>query len=264
MSYLNNTANKKSAFKIIPSIETISSTNSSKLFEEAMDRIYSRESEILMKEVLTIIYEKLNTKDEEFRWTSNDYKSFKKEINKVDIKDINLLGSSIKKSVTTKNTDIYNQLELFANKTTWYPRKERVKENNKYIYINEEISISDCFYIINNLNSYIKQYISRFLNTIKKDINEDFSIIIENVKNDLLDGYIKEYSYLKDFPLFIDIYNNGYNEILKRLEKIMYEYKSDLAYQKNEERYRGSDTTAQRATSLKKYRKAHLNNNTKS
>lgn len=259
MSYLNNTANKKSAFKIIPSIETISSTNSSKLFEEAMDRIYSRESEILMKEVLTIIYEKLNTKDEEFQWTPNNYKDFKKEISKVDIKDINILGDSIKKSLITPNTDIYNQLKLFSTKTTWYPKKQRIKDKNtnKYIYLNEEISVSDCFYIINNLNSYIKQYISRFLNTIKKDINKDFSIILENVKNDLLDGYIKEYSYLKDFPLFIDIYNNGYNEILKRLEKVMYEYKSDLAYQKNEERYRGSDTTAQRSTSLKKYHKDH-------
>lgn len=261
MAYLKSTTNKKNAFRSLPPISTFSSITSSESFEEKMGEIYNGESEVLMKEVLTIIYEKLNSKDEEFYWTPNDYKGFKKEIAKVDIKDINILGDSIKKSLTTKNTYIYNQLELFATKTTWYPKKERIKENNKYIYIDEEITISDCFYIINTVNSHIKQYISRFLDTIKKDINEDFSTIIENVKNDFLEGYVKEYSYLKDFTLFTDIYTNSYNEILKRLEKVMYEYKSDLGFKESESRYRPSNATTQHSVSLKKYRKAHQPNN---
>ena len=256
MGFLNYTTNKKNAFKVIPPITTFSTTTSTE-FEEKMNEIYSRETEIFMKEVLTIIYEKLNTKDEEIRWTPNDYKGFKKEIAKTNIKDIDILGDSIKKSVTTKNADIYNQLQLFATKTTWYPKRERIKEGNKYIYVNEEITISDCFYIINTLNSHIKQYISRFLNTIKNDINEDFATILENVKSNFLEGYIKEYSYLKEFPLFIDIYTNGYNEILKRLEKAMLEYKSDLAYKQNSGRYLKSDETVQRPVSLQKYHKDH-------
>lgn len=259
MSYLRDTANKRNIFKNLPPISTFSSTSSPELFEEKIKKTYNKENEEILKEVLNIIFEKLNAKDQEFSWTPNDYKEFKKEICKVDFKDINMLGDSIKKSLSTKNTNIYDQLKLFSTETTWYPKTKRIKDEptNRYIYIEEEIKVSDCFYIINNITSHIKQYISRYLNTIKKDINEDFSVILEKVKNDFLEGYIKEYSYLTKYPLFIDIYTNGYNEILKRLEKVMLEYKSDLAYKQNEARYLKSDETVQRPVSLQKYHKDH-------
>ena len=265
MGYLNNTTIKKSAFKKLPPITIFKSITSPELFEAKINEIYNKENEVFMKEILTIIYEKLTTKDEEFNWSLNNYKEFKKEISKVDIKDISLLKDSMKKSLITKNTDIYQQLELFSTKTTWYPKKTRIKDEttNGYMYLEEEINISDTFYIINNLISYIKQYISRYLYILKKDIDKDSYILIEEIKEELLEGYIKEYSYLKDFPLFIDIYTNGYNEILKRLEKAMYEFKGDMEFQKNASIYSWSDAKAQSPASLRKYHKDHYKNTIK-
>lgn len=258
MTYFNSVRYNESFFKNLPSITIFSSKNSTKLFKEKIENMSNNNIEL--QEMVNIIYNKLITEEKDNHWTSEDYKNFKKEIFKIKNNEINIVMSSIKKSLLTSNSNIYKQLKEFSKEVDWYPTKEKIKEENSniYKYVDKNIEVTDCFYIINSLLSYIKQYTGKYVHKLPNELlEEDVKTIISKIKNDFLKGYIKKYSYLKKYPLFIDIYINGYKESLKMLTIDIYNKKSDIELQKRKYTFYGSSLEGQRdyLKKSKKYNK---------
>ena len=86
-------------------------------------------------------------------------------------------------------------------------------------------------------------------------MEDDIDEILLRVKVDFLKDYIRNYRYLKKYPLFIDIYINGYKESLKILSQNIRDIQNEFGYRKLKYTRFGSDINAQYPVSLRKYKK---------
>lgn len=249
--------NRKHIFKNLPVSSILSLPDSKELFKEEIDLISKDEEQ--EKEILNLVCQKVTCNDKDFLWTKEDYEEFKNAIIKVTNKEINLLYTSINKALTTSNSDIYKQLLLFSKEVDWYPLKEKVynTEQHKDIYINKEIKVTDCFYIINIIYSYFLQYVSNYAtNVMKIHMDDDINEVIKKRKLEFLEGYVRKYNYLKKYPLFKEIYVNVYNESLKILSQRMTEIKNKNASNELKKiKYRADTNNKYTSNFFRNYRK---------
>lgn len=173
--------------------------------------------------IINLITEKMNSTNQDYKWTTKEYKEFKKYFCNKPKKTINLSMNSLIKCLNTPNSEIYQELKSFSNKVSWYPINERKKDSNtdKYYYIKKEIEISDCFFIIINLIRYIYQFINQYSNQISSFYNDDENNNheINKIKEELIKEFDLRYQFLTDYPLFKDMYFNLREESILILTK---------------------------------------------
>ena len=114
MSCFSKFNNRTYAFKNLPSSTILSLPNSKELFKEKIDSIYNDENQKWEKEILNIVCEKIFSNEKEFLWSKKNYEEFKKEITKIDKKDMKMISSSIRKSLIPSNSEIKKQLTLLS------------------------------------------------------------------------------------------------------------------------------------------------------
>ena len=199
MVYFNQINEKNNMFSKLPLAIILTKKNGKELFKEAITKIYYKEDEKELKEIVNYVYYKINTKYKELSWSQQEYSEFKKNVSKIDSRRFEIVSSTIKKCLLTPNKKIYETLVLLSKQVDWYPIKERIKDNeNKYIYTDKPIEVIDCFYIINILESYIEQYISGYAREIiTKYIHEDdIDNIIKAEQNNFLKGFEEKFKYI--------------------------------------------------------------------
>lgn len=265
MVYFNQINEKNNMFSKLPLAIILTKKNGKELFKEAITKIYYKEDEKELKEIVNYVYYKINTKYKELSWSQQEYSEFKKNVSKIDSRRFEIVSSTIKKCLLTPNKKIYETLVLLSKQVDWYPIKERIKDNeNKYIYIDKKIEVIDCFYIINNLDSYIEQYISGYAREIivKYIYEEDIDNIIKQEQNNFLKGFEERFKYIKENTLFSDIYIHSYNNSLKRLISEVRAIKHSRELTKKRQQINDNYVTrTNHVASLRKHRKIYQENN---
>lgn len=265
MVYFNYINEKNNIFSKLPLTSLLTKKDGKELFKEEIKKIYNDENEKDLKEIVNYVYYKINTKYKELSWSPKEYNEFKKNVSKIDSRKFEIASSTIKKCLLTPNKKIYEMLVLLSKQVEWYPIKERIKDDeNKYIYIDKKIEVIDCFYIINNLNSYIEQYISEYARDIitKYIDEEDIDNIIKEEQNNFLKGFEERFKYIKENTLFYDIYIHSYNNSLKRLigEVRAIKHSQELTKKRQQINENYVKRTSHVA-SLRKHRKTYQENN---
>lgn len=259
---MNNSIRGKRMFVDLPSPKLLSTSKGSEKFKEKIEQIYKEEEEKELKEIANILYTKLITKDPNNSWTVTEYKEFRKIFFNIEIKRVNIIGSSIKKCLETSNSEMFEELNSFSQQNEWYPEKERIKDEktNKYIYKTKEIKLSDCFLIINNLVSYMYRYIRQYAGRITKefDSKEDITSIINQVQEDFLSNFDINFKFIESYPLFKDVYIKVRRDSLKILTQEIYSINSVV--NKREMKYTqwGANLEARKHTApLRNFSKAY-------
>ena len=232
-------------FSNMPSTALLSTLEGREQFKEQLEKINTNKEEIYIKNIAAIIYEKLTSKDPEYSWTSKEYSNLKKYFINIDSEIMNVIGESIEKCLKAPNSEIYKELQLFSQQIRWYPPKQKIKEekSNKYSWQSKEIELSDCFFIINNLVSYMYQYISQYANKAVQELRneQDISTILEPIQEEFFQTFDEKFQFITNYPLFADIYTKMRQKILTELiQKI---YLNNGIIQKQKEKYTrwGSD-----------------------
>lgn len=218
---------EKKLFTKMPKTTTIYSKDNISTFKGAIEKIYNDPTEIKLKKIARIIYDKLSSEDPNYAWQLEDYSQFKKIFSAVDYVNIDILGESIEKCLLYSTTEIYRELKKFGQYNDWYPPKDKLKDEmtNKYFYQEREIRATDCFYIATNLMGYMYQYIQKYAESIIElsSNTEGLIDIIKGVNQNteeieaFINGFDEKFSFTIQYPLFASIYLQIRNIILKKL-----------------------------------------------
>ena len=208
---------KKSKILELPSITSLSTKKGMKEFKEKYKNVNINNEEEVIKIIELLIWQKMNSTNKEIVWTVKEYREFKNSFLDIDDKTFELLSSSIIKCLKTLNSEIYKELKLFSNEVDWYPRLIKDKNTNKYIV--KEITPTDCFYILDSLARYIKQYEYNYVLNIADQVGEIDNIlnIIKSNQEKISLDFDNKFKFLINYTLFIDIYIQEKSDLLNNL-----------------------------------------------
>ena len=162
-------------------------------------------------------------------WNKKTYSAFKMSLTRIQSKDLKYCITTILKTLSLSNEELLKELNRFSNTQDFYPFTERKKDQktNKYNIIEKEICIEDSFMIIAELtkkiHSHVSTVASKFLHS-NEDIYISMNLLAElldekelELKEKMLEYFDKKFEYLKESPIFEDIYFNYREDYLNIL-----------------------------------------------
>ena len=174
-----------------------------------------------------ITNENNNFSNEDYSFTEEDYKEFRNIYAKINIEKENLILESILICLKTPNSKILEELNKFSEFVDWYPYGNRIKDNNtnKYIYQKDKIKPIDCYSLLVKIMNKMYQFIHNYSTTITKNFKtpKDSKASLEKYMSDsfyqnmYLAQFDNEFNYLKNFPMFENIYYNVRKQALNFL-----------------------------------------------
>lgn len=250
---------EKTNMSSMPSPGVLSKNNGIEEFRRQINRLYTKETEKEFKDIANIIYKKLENESLDNKWKSKEYREFKKVFSKIGPNEMKYISSSIKKCLESTNKEILEELNKFSNVTSWYPIIERknIEGNNSYTYEKKKIEISDCFYIINNLMLYIYRYMYRYSEELINQSEETNDInITEETKKIFLENLDREFKYIKEYPLFNEVFIKMKKDSFNILENnIINIIRTTTRRNSIRENYFSSSRYTKQTTNLRKYSK---------
>ena len=215
--------NKKNPFNNLPTVASLRTETGIEQFRKNIKEEELTEKDSYMLQIKFLIYIKLIF----HLWNLNDYKNFKRMFLNINNEKIQIIGPSVIKCLESSEFTIYEELERFSKETWWYPPKNNVENNLTY-----ETKLSDCYYIIDNLEKYMKQFFTTYATNLVQDsqeqdidVQEEFNIRFE-----------QEFGYLMEYSLFKDIYLNLKKASVTKLDKYIYRTKNQVEAKKNNEK----------------------------
>lgn len=201
-----------------------------KLVKESGNRLNSKHNYYhLCKNVVELLCERLSTEDNDYLWSIDDYLKTKGHLSKIRNNQIQYLEDFIINTLKTNNYKIIKELYSFSKITTWYPDRVKIKENNKYIYKEEVIQLTDIFTISTRIVSLMQRSINETAKKLLED-TKDLDTICELIKeikedelrsNKALEKFDEEYGFLENFSLlkiiYLNVRGNYFNILLENL-----------------------------------------------
>ena len=162
-------------------------------------------------------------------WNKETYSTFKMSLTRIQSKDLKHCITTILKTLSLSNEELLKELNRFSKTQDFYPFIERIKDKktNKYSTFEKEICAEDSFMIIAELTKKVHSYISTEASKLLH-CNEDIYISMDLVaelldgknlefKEKLLKEFDKNFDYLKESPIFEDMYFNYREDYLNIL-----------------------------------------------
>ena len=184
-------------------------------FRKKIKEQETKNEDTYMLQIKFLIYIKLFF----YLWEVKDYKEFKQTFLSSDMRKIQILGPSIIKCLEASDYTIYEELNRFSKETNWYPIKIKTENNS---YINQQIKPLDTFFIIDNLEKYMNQFIAKYGEELNKKITEEDKYHENIIQEDFYKKFDEHFSFLENYDLFKDIYTNIKKESINKLTQYIY------------------------------------------
>lgn len=206
--------NKKNPFNNLPTVASLRTETGIEQFRKNIKEEELTEKDSYMLQIKFLIYIKLIF----HLWNLNDYKNFKRMFLNINNEKIQIIGPSVIKCLESSNYTIYEELEKFKKETWWYPPKNKQSD---------EIDLLDCYYIIDNLEKYMKQFFTKYATELVQTSQEDIDI-----QEKFNYEFEREFGYLMEYSLFQDIYLNLKKASITKLDKYIYRTKNQAEAKK--------------------------------
>lgn len=191
------------------------------LFQNSIDRISrlsNQESKIFISKILDSLVDKLKTNVGNPEWTTREYLIFYNSIRTLKEQQLSMSRNTVLMCLSMNSSESLKVLNDFANKTDFYPDVERVynTEKKKYDIFPKKIEQMDLYRNIPMIHSRILMFIRKEADRLCASF-DDFEILHSTLldiesevseirRNALLAPFCKEFSYLRETPVYLDLY----------------------------------------------------------